>query len=778
MRFRKTGRVKAPAGTPSAFRQLPKSRGLDWNNHKGGFDPKMKKLWIMLIAIMVCSFAILGWVGLEIFREIPPIPKRVVTTEGKVLIDEGGISDGQNVWQAMGGMQVGSVWGHGSYVAPDWTADYLHRESLFMLDHWSGGRYGKDGSGLAGEEKAALLQRLQTLVRTNTYDPATETLTIAPLRAAAFEENLKHYTDVFTNGSDEYAIQRGAQSDPDRLRKLNNFFFWTAWASAANRPNNSISYTSNFPSEPLVANYPTSSSIIWTGVSVIVLIFSIGAMVWFYAGWHKGAEERDTPDSDPLIGEKLTPSQTATVKYFLIVSLLFLLQIVMGIITAHYGVEGGGFYGIPLQDWLPYVVSRTWHTQLGIFWIATAWLGAGLFIAPYICGYEPKFQKLGVDVLFLALLIVVLGSMAGQWMSVMHMLPGDLWFWFGHQGWEYVDLGRVWQAALFIGLLLWLFLIARSAVPALKGEGSKSLIVLYLFTTAGIAFFYAPGLFWGMRSHMTVVEYWRWWVVHLWVEGFFEVFATVVIAFLFARLRVIRADHAAYAALLSGAIYLSGGIIGTLHHLYFAGTPTVALAFGAVFSALEIVPLVFVGYEALENIRHSKARPWLEQYKWIVYFFVAVAFWNLVGAGVFGFMINPPIALYYMQGLNTTAVHAHGALYGVYGTLGLALTLFCLRAMDPERIWNTKLLSFAFWSLNIGMLLEILLSLLPIGLLQTYQSVSTGYWSARSPEFMQTDLMQFLRWMRMVGDTIFAVGAVAWIWFAIKLMITRKKPLP
>jgi len=734
----------------------------------------MKKLWILLAAVFVISFAILGWVGSEIFRQVPPIPRQVVTTDGRVMIPEESVSTGQNVWQAMGGMQVGSIWGHGSYVAPDWTADYLHRESIFILNEWSGGRYGKDGSSLPSEEKAALRQRLQDLMRTNTYNEVNGSITVDPIRARAFEDNLKHYTDIFSNGSDDYAIQRNAQSDPAKLRDLNAFFFWTAWASAANRPNNTISYTSNFPSEPLVGNVPTSSAIVWTGVSVIMLIASIGAMVWFYAGWRREQDDHDTPESDPLIGAGVTPSQKATVKYFVVVSLLFLLQIAMGIITAHYGVEGGGLYGIPLAEYLPYVVTRTWHTQLGIFWIATAWLAAGLYIAPYICGYEPKFQRLGVNLLFGALLVVVLGSMAGQWMSVMHLLPGDLWFWFGHQGYEYVDLGRVWQAALFVGLLLWLFLIARSAIPALKrNDGSRSLVLLYLFTTAGIAFFYAPGLFWGMRSHLTVVEYWRWWVVHLWVEGFFEVFATVVIAFLFARLRVIRADHAAYAALLSGAIYLSGGIIGTLHHLYFAGTPTVALAFGAVFSALEIVPLVFVGYEALENIRHSQAKPWLAQYKWIVYFFVAVAFWNLVGAGVFGFMINPPIALYYMQGLNTTAVHAHGALYGVYGTLGLALLLFCMRAMQPERKWNTKLLGFAFWSINIGMFLELMLSLLPIGLLQTYQSVNVGYWSARSPEFMQTDLMQFLRWMRMVGDTIFAIGAVAFVWFAMKMMLTR-----
>ncbi|MBC8031681.1 MAG: nitric-oxide reductase large subunit [Pyrinomonadaceae bacterium] len=731
----------------------------------------MKKLWIIFIAIFVFSFAILGWVGTEIFRQAPPIPREVVTTEGAVLIAPEEISNGQNVWQAMGGMESGSIWGHGSYVAPDWSADYLHREALFILAEWSQQDFSNAYDSLTSEQKAVLRQRLQDTVRKNNYDEASGRLTIEPVRARAFEDNLKHYSDIFLNGKAAYAVQRNAQPDPAKLRQLNSFFFWTSWASATNRPNNTISYTSNFPSEPLVGNVPTSSAIVWTGVSVILLLAGIGWLVWYYASRETEMVSDDVPDGDPLIGAQISPSQKATVKYFFVVTLLFLLQIAMGMLTAHYGVEGGGFFGIPLADYLPYVVTRSWHTQLGIFWIATAWLAAGLFIAPFICGYEPKRQKLGVDVLFGALLIVVLGSMAGQWMSVMHMLPGSLWFWFGHQGYEYVDLGRVWQTALFVGLLLWLFLIARAAIPALKKKGTpRSLITLYFLSTAGIALFYSPGLFWGMRSHLSVVEYWRWWVVHLWVEGYFEVFATVVIAFLFAKLRVIHADSAAQAALLSGAIYLSGGIIGTLHHLYFSGTPTVALAFGSTFSALEIVPLLLVGHEAVANIRRSKARPWLIQYKWVVYFFVAVAFWNLVGAGIFGFMINPPIALYYMQGLNTTAVHAHGALYGVYGTLGLGLMLFCLRAMKPELKWKERPIWFAFWAINIGLMLEILLSLLPVGLMQTYQSVSVGYWSARSSEFMQTDLMQTLRWMRMIGDSIFALGAISFVYFALDLM--------
>ena len=132
------------------------------------------------------------------------------------------------------------------------------------------------------------------------------------------------------------------------------------------------------------------------------------------------------PEDDPLLTFKPTPSQQAVVKYFWVVSGLFLLQMVMGVITAHYGVEGNGFYGIPVAKWLPYAVTRTWHTQLGIFWIATAWLAAGLYIGPTVSGREPKGQRLGVNVLFGALIVVVLGSMTGELLSVKGVLTGTL----------------------------------------------------------------------------------------------------------------------------------------------------------------------------------------------------------------------------------------------------------------------------------------------------------------------------------------------------------------
>jgi nitric oxide reductase subunit B len=667
-------------------------------------------------------------------------------------------------------MEVGSIWGHGSYVAPDWTADWLHREATFILDRWANTDFGADFERLDGERQAQLSGRLATLMRTNTYDPATGTIAIDPVRADAFEFNVAHYSDVFANGRTDYAIPAGAVTDVDRLRRLSAFFFWTSWAASTNRPGDEVTYTNNWPYEPLVGNRATGEAVVWTGVSIIMLLAGISGMAWWYASRRGDEEAPIAQELDPLGRWEATPSQRATLKYFWVVSALILVQMLLGIITAHYGVEGDGFYGFPLSEWLPYSVTRTWHIQTGLFWIATAWLAAGLFIGPLVSEQEPSGQRLGVNVLFGALLLVVVGSLAGEWMSIQNQMSDTVSFYFGHQGYEYVDLGRVWQMALFVGLLLWLFLMLRVLRPALRRTGAqKPLVALLAVSTGAIALFYGAGLTWGPQTHLSMVEYWRWWVVHLWVEGFFEVFATTVIAFIFMRLNLVRPGLAASAALLSATIFLAGGIIGTAHHLYFSGTPTVVLAWGSVFSALEVVPLCLVGFDAMADLRRSRTSPWVQRYKWPIYWFVAVAFWNMVGAGLFGFMINPPMALYYMQGLSTTPLHGHAALFGVYGMLGIGLMLVCLRVLVPGRDWNDGLLRFSFWALNGGLLAMCLLSLLPVGLMQTWASVEHGYWYARSSEFLQTDLMQTLRWMRVPGDTVFFLGAVALVVFVAGL---------
>ena len=729
------------------------------------------RLWALFAFVVLASFAVLGGYGFRIASEAPPIPKEVYVGD-RLLFDGALIQEGQNVWQSLGGQQMGSIWGHGAYIAPDWSADYLHRELVFILDAWARERGAKDFASLDAEQQGGLRAKLKEMVRANTFDPATGRLTIDPLRGQAYEENAQHYADVFANGRTEYAIAKGTLTDEKRQRAMAAFFFWTAWSCATNRPGLEISYTQNWPHEPLIDNVPTADAVIWSVVSFVLLLAGVGAMVWYFGSLGAEAPQHEAiPPHDPLLGYSPTPSQHATLKYFFVVGALLVLQITLGVVTAHYGVEGSEFYGIPIDGILPYVVTRTWHVQIGVFWIATAWLATGLYVAPAVGGGEPKGQKLLVNVLFGALLVIVVGSLIGEWLSAKQFLGGDLWFWIGHQGYEYVDLGRVWQLLLLVGLFLWLFLMVRALLPALRRPGGhRSLLVLFLISSLAIAGFYGAGLGIWKHTHLAMAEYWRWWVVHLWVEGFFEVFATVVIAFLLSRLGLVETSRATAAALFSTCIFLSGGIIGTFHHLYFSGTPSVVMALGAVFSALEVVPLVLIGIEAWENLRLAGVRQWVSGYRWAIYFFVAVAFWNLVGAGLFGFMINPPIALYYMQGLNTTPVHGHTALFGVYGMLGLGLMLFCVRGLMPGKEWRTLPIAISFWAINIGLMLMVVLSLLPVGLMQTWAAVEHGTWYARSGEFLQTPLMQTLRWWRIPGDTIFAIGVLAMGWFKLGLL--------
>jgi nitric oxide reductase subunit B len=161
--------------------------------------------------------------------------------------------------------------------------------------------------------------------------------------------------------------------------------------------------------------------------------------------------------------------------------------------------------------------------------------------------------------------------------------------------------------------------------------------------------------------------------------------------------------------------------------------------------------------------------------KWPLMCFVAVAFWNMLGAGVFGFMINPPISLYYIQGLNTTATHAHSALFGVYGMLGIGLMLFCLRGLGARAAWSDRPLKAAFWLLNLGLAAMVFLSLLPVGALQAWASVTHGLWFARSAEFMHSPLIETLVWMRVPGDIVFAAGGVVLAWFAFNLWRGRPR---
>jgi nitric oxide reductase subunit B len=745
-------------------------------------NPKIRAI---LLFFLILTFGVLIFGGYIINKAKPPIPLKVTAPSGNTIFTAEDIIGGQNYYLSRGGQNIGTIWGHGSYLAPDWSADFLHRMGLFLaarhhgLSEAQATRFTQaDFDHLESQERARLGAIVREEIKTNRFDPKTGLLKWTQYQSEALQVLTDYYTTLFRDGNERMGLQPGIVHTPEEGRRVTSFFAWLAWAAGTQRLDADYTYTSNWPYDPLVGNLPLPDLLIWSIVSVILLIFGIAAALFVYLRYI-GRDDYETKLLVDFPEPAPSPSQKATLLYFLTAIALFIIQIGMGAVTAHYTVEGTHFFGIPLGKILPYAAVRTWHLQLAVFFIATCFLAAGLFIGPFV-GKEPKAQSLWVVILFGAIVVVVLGALSGTWLSVAGLF-GDQGFYFGHQGYEFIELGRVWQLLLIAGMLIWLALVFRAIRPALGNEtDSGGLTHMLLYSSISIPLFYMAGLFYGKGSHLSDAEYWRWWVVHLWVEGFFEVFATVVMAFLLSNIGAVSKKFALTTVYFTVFLYLGSGVIGTFHHLYWAGTPTPIISLGAVFSALEVVPLSLMGFEVVHNLRVIKSGGQDYAYKWPIYYFISVAFWNLVGAGMFGFLLNPPIVLYYAQGINTTPIHSHTALFGVYGLLAISLLLFSVRHIVSRASWSDKLLKWSFWGLNGGLASMAVFSLIPSGFYQFYYAIKYGLWFARSPEIASGPVVRALSWARLVPDVIFAAGAIALFVFllrAIWFTLIKKTPV-
>jgi len=713
----------------------------------------MKKSWLMVVLMLLAGFGILGYGGRRIAQAAPPIPQQILAADGTQLVAPGQILEGQKSYLGHGGQHIGSVWGHGAYLAPDWSAKALHQWSASTL-------VALKAQGLSDAEAKA---QTQAIFQANTFDAPSATLKMGAVQAAAYLQTRNELAKIVVEGDKSASIPAHWIPTMAEGERVADFFLWTAWSAAARRPGEAASYTQNWPHEPLVGNTITPISHLWSILSIALLIVGVGLMVWYHAAQPHEA----MPDPKAIPPAPATKSQRWAAIYFAVAMALFLVQIGMGILTAHDAVEGNALYGVDLSTILPYAASRTWHLQLAVFWIATCWLATGLYLGPKLSAKEPKGQWLGVAGLLVALVVVVVGAMTGSHQAILGKLSGS--FMLGHQGYEYVELGRLWQILLTVGMVGWLVLVVRALLPALRGEKGIGLLKLFVLAALAIPLFYSAGFMYTRETHLAMAEYWRWWVVHLWVEGFFEVFATVAIALLTTRMGLLRESTALRSVSLSMGLFLGSGVIGTFHHLYFSGSPALISALGSVFSALEIVPLTIIGFELVQSLRNGKAIG--SGYEWPFKFFAAVCFWNFLGAGVFGMLINPPSVLYFGQGLNTTPIHSHAALFGVYGFLAISLMLFSLRGMTPDKAWDSKLLNFGFWGMNIGLGLMLVLSLVPSGLYQFAQSLQHGTWYARSAEVVQSPFMRTCTWLRMPGDVLFGLGAAAIILFTVKAVL-------
>ena len=720
-----------------------------------------------VIIVLVIGFSILIWLAIRTYETAPPIPQMAVTVSGAPVFTGEDIVHGQQIFLKYGLMENGTIWGHGAYLGPDFSAEYLHTLVLSGSELLAQKTYGRSFAGLGPDEHATILGELRKDLRDNRYDERTRTLTLSDEEVASFHDQVGKWGRYFSEPTKNAGLPARYISDTVELRQLTAFFAWTAWASVASRPGQSYSYTNNFPFDPAVGNTPTSDALLWSALSLIALLAGVGSILFIfgkfnYLGW-KGKEGHIHPQ---LLPGSALKSQRATIKYFVLVAFLFLLQAVVGGATAHYRADAGSFYGLDPSRFFPSNIVRTWHLQLAIFWIAIAYVGGGLFLAPAL-GEEPKWSVGWINFLFGALLVVVFGSLFGEYLGINRML-GDLWFWFGHQGWEYLELGRAWQILLAIGLSVWVVLIFRTLAPARKDKEHREISSLFLYAAIAIPLFYLPAMFFSSTSHFSVVDTWRFWIIHLWVEGFFELFVTVMVAIIFYKLGIITPTTATRIVYLDAILYLGSGIVGTGHHWYWTGQSNVTMALGAMFSALEVVPLTLLTLDAWDFIKLTKGtcdicgKAVSVPHKWTFYFIMSVGVWNFIGAGVFGFLINLPIVSYYEVGTILTPNHGHAAMMGVFGMLAVGLLVFAIRQVVSDTEWTRieRFVRISFWGLNLGLALMVLTNLFPGGVLQLLDVLENGYWHARSSEFLGQGNMRLIEWLRLPGDIIFIVFGV------------------
>ncbi len=736
----------------------------------------MKGLKIGALVSFVVSLAVLLSGGYFAIDKIPPYPDSV-KVDNRIVLEGNLIKQGQDTYQKYGLMDHGSVWGHGTMRGPDFSATTLNLIGRHMRDYHAREKK-SDYQTLGLNDRAVVDARVIREIKKNTYDPDTKTLAINKAQAYALTRVTEYWAKIFKDGDKSNGFLPGTIKDETERLAVASFFFWTAWAASTNRPGDDSTYTNNWPHDPSVGNLLSFDAFLWSIASIMGLFLVLGIIIYVVHRYHFFyGEAKGIQVGNKLLNLPLTGSQVKAAKFFLVVLLLFILQLMMGGLLAHYTVHPSTFYIPIIGEFVPYSWAKTWHLQLAIFWIATSWIGTAIYLAPVISGREPKNQGLLVNLLFAAVLVVAVGSLTGEVLGIKGKL-GELWFWFGHQGWEFLELGKLWQILLFVGLIAWLLIVYRGLKTRLYGKNKddSGLVLFYTLSAILVVAFFGFGLFFGKGTHLTVADYWRWYVVHIWVESIFEFFGVAIISLFLVTLGLAEKKSAMRVAYLTAILVFVSGIIGTAHHYFWYGGPGYWLALGGIFSSLEPIPLILLVVRAWMEYKSINDAGQKFPYRWPLFFLVASSFWNFLGAGVFGFLINLPVVNYYEHATYLTTNHGHTALFGVYGMLSISLVLFTWRSLVKKEYWNEKILRVSFWGLNIGLFLMFSTSLLPVGIAQTMASYKKGLWFARSAEFYNDTLVQVLGQWRIVPDTIIIVfGALPLLYFLVTTYF-RLKP--
>lgn len=734
-------------------------------------DPVTSVLKWLLLAVAIVTFALLAWATVLTYQQAPPRPREFVTSSGSVLLTDADIVAGTAGFEKSDLMDYGSLYGMGSYFGEDYTAWALMRLARLTEDGLAQAQYNAPFATLGPERQSAVRAAMRGQLQ---HIDLTSPRVAVPDALAGAITILRQEISAKLAATDPAAGWTRAYSlNPRETASTADFLIYSALTTVARRPGLTWSWTNNWPYEPEVGNTPTAGTFRWTWISFCFTFFAFGLVLFIYELW---LNDPDKGPMDPVLARfgPLTASQRKVGKYFLVVALVLLLQIAAGTVLAHAYYDRQSFYGIAILDAFPFNFLRDVHIQAAIVWIGVSWIGAGLFLAPAIAGgREARGQAFLVDLLFWVTLLVVAGALLGNWLGVMGYIDRN-WFWFGNRGLSYVELGRFWQIGFFVGLVVWSLLMFRALWPtgqilwrATKQFWTGRIRIEHLIwaSTVNIAVLYIFGMIplTGVGHFFTLTDFWRWWVVHLWVEQSFEFFAVTMSAYLLMAVGLVSRRLVERAVYFEAILIFLGGVIGTGHHLYWTGNASMWVPMGSMFSFVEVLPLVLLIIEAITQYRLIKAHADF-QYGVAYTYIIGAAFWNFVGAGVFGGgTINAPLINYYEHGTFLTLNHAHTALFGAFGLLAVGLVYFCLRYAAGDRTpFSERPGLAAFWLYNAGLVLWIVLNFFPIGWPQLDAVFEHGLAYARSLQFYDTTLVW--QWLRLPGDVLFAIGALLMAW--------------
>lgn len=732
-----------------------------------------KHWWQPLFAVMIVGLATVMFMGIRTYQDAPPIPN-FIDANGAIAITKDDILAGQIIFQKYALMEYGSMFGDGASRGPDFTADALHEVTSAMNQYYEQEEPKTLPESLS---KAAIRAQVIAELKTNTFDD--NKVLLSPAQSYAHKHLLIHYQQMFLGENKNSFHPVAYIKNPIELKHLTAFFYWGAWVCSTERPGENYSYTHNWPYDPDSGNLPTSPIIFWSLLGSLGLMIGIGFVLYFRGRLDKAISSNTDQSTLPALHTRMVsefcpfPTQRATYKFFAVAALLFLLQVLCGALTIHDFINLTRFGSIDIADYLPITITRSWHIQLSLFWISACWIGASIFVLPTATNEEPKGQLCLINLLFGLFVVMVIGSVTGIFLGPKGFLA-QWWHLLGHQGWEFVELGKLWQVLLFVIFCLWAVILYRGVKPIFDRKQFLSLPAWIFYSVLSVLVLFCAGFVATPKTNFVIADFWRWCVIHMWVEAFFEVFTTAIVAYFMYFMGLVSRTSASRIVYLATLLFLGSGIIGISHNFYWNAKPVIMLALGSIFSTLQVIPLLLLTLEAWrfrtlpkQAVKDSQSKFQFGQSE-AFQFLLAVNFWNFFGAGVFGFIINLPIVNYYEHGTYLTVNHGHAALMGVYGNLAIAALLFCCRYLINEEEWNSTLISCAFWSINIGLMLMVVMDLFPAGLLQFAAVLDHGLWFARSQDFLMDRPFQTLTWLRAVGGYIFLLGGVIPIcWFML-----------